>query len=218
MALEEMGAFFNRRADIYDAHMLQDLELDAFYREITDCVQPTGKDFSLLDIGCGTGIELEGLFAKYPGMRVTGVDLSAGMLQKLKEKFPKKEIELICGSYFDLTFASDYDVVLSTYSLHHWNASQKLSLYQKVFKALKNGGVFINGDYTCKTPERERYFQDELARLRKQEHLQDNVLYHYDIPLTANTEQTLLHAAGFQKVCLVREWENTSILTARKCL
>jgi tRNA (cmo5U34)-methyltransferase len=81
---------------------------------------------------------------------------------------------------------------------------------------LIDNGIFINGDYTCKTSEQEQNYQSELVRLRQEENLTDNEFYHYDIPLTAETETKLLYAAGFVTVELVKAWENTSILIARK--
>ena len=41
----------------------------------------------VLDLGCGTGLELEYYFRLNSTAMVTGIDLAAGMLQKLKEKF-----------------------------------------------------------------------------------------------------------------------------------
>jgi len=216
MPLEKMNEFFNTRADTYDHHMLVDLALDEFYEEISNCVQFENLHLKLLDVGCGTGIELERLFSKYPDMSEVGLDLSSEMLNQLQTKYPDKNIKLICGSYFDVPFGNDFDVVLSTYSLHHWNECEKLKIYQKCFNSLIDNGIFINGDYTCKTSEQEQNYQSELVRLRQEENLTDNEFYHYDIPLTAETETKLLYAAGFVTVELVKAWENTSILIARK--
>ena len=216
MPLEKMNEFFDTRADTYDHHMLVDLALDEFYEEIAKCVQTDNRLLKLLDVGCGTGIELQRLFSKYPDMSVAGVDLSPEMLNQLQTKYPDKNTKIICGSYFDVPFGNEFDVVLSTYSLHHWNENEKLIIYQKCFNALTDNGVFINGDYTCKTVDQEQHFQSELIRLRQEEMLTDDEFYHYDIPLTVETETRLLYAAGFAAVELVKAWENTSILIARK--
>ena len=216
MPLEKMNEFFNLRSKSYDNHMLVDLELDAFYREIVKQIDPGKSDFKLLDLGCGTGIELERLFMKYPNMSATGIDLSAKMLEQLKVKYPDNNIQTVCGSYFDMPFDKGYDIVLSTYSLHHWNKTEKLPLYKKIYDSVVNGGMFIEGDYTCKTVEQEQSFQVEFARLRLEENLQENEFYHFDIPLTAETQMKILRSVGFSCVRLIREWENTSIITAKK--
>jgi len=216
MSLEKMNDFFDARAEAYDNHMLVDLGLDEFYEEIAKQINPSKPDFKLLDLGCGTGIELERLFARFPAMSVVGVDLSSGMLEQLKIKYPHHNIQTICGSYFDVPFDGAYDVVLSTYSLHHWNETEKLPLYKKIYDAVADDGLFIEGDYTCKTVEQEQCFQIELARLRAELNLPESEFYHFDTPLTAKTQMSILQSVGFSKVKLVREWENTSIITAER--
>ena len=74
MSLEKMNEFFNARADMYDSHMLDDLGLDEFYIAITDYFDKPVK--RLLDLGCGTGLELDRLFERFPDMEVAGIGLS----------------------------------------------------------------------------------------------------------------------------------------------
>ena len=214
--LEKMGEFFNLRAEIYDNHMLVDLELDEFYEEIARLVEFDALNPKLLDLGCGTGIELEKLFVKYPGIRVTGIDLAAEMLKKLENKYKDKNIDLICGSYFDVKFGSDFDVVLSTYSLHHFSEPEKLALYKKVFESMKPCGLYIEGDYTVKTDEEQTLYINELARYKKEQNLPDDNFYHYDTPMTAANQIKLLKLAGFADIKIIKQWESTTIITAKK--
>jgi len=215
MPLEKMDDFFDVRADTYDDHMLVDLELDEFYEEIASRICPDKPNFRLLDLGCGTGLELSRLFDKYPDMQVTGVDLSPKMLEQLRMKFPDKTFQLICGSYFDTDFSNGYDVVLSTYSLHHFSAEEKGMLYRKIYAALNFGGVFLLGDYTALTKERQDEMIAENIRIRQEQGLPDGEFYHVDIPFTAENEIRLMKDAGFQSVEVVRRWDNTSVILAR---
>jgi hypothetical protein len=65
-----------------------------------------------------------------------------------------KKINIICGSYFDIDFGREcFNYALSTYSLHHFSEDEKTGLYKKVYGSLCSGGVYIEGDYTCKTME-----------------------------------------------------------------
>jgi len=216
MFLEKMSDFFDTRAKTYDSHMFMNLSLDEFYEEIAKCVSCNNPKLRLLDIGCGTGIELSNLFKKYPNMSVTGIDISQQMLNMLKEKYEEKEISLICGSYFDVPFGENYDIILSTYSLHHWNEKEKIIIYEKIHTSLKEGGKFISGDYTCKTKEREQFLQSEFIRLRKKENLLDGEFYHFDIPLTVETDVKLLQDTGFVDIKVVKEWEDASIIISKK--
>ena len=65
---------------------------------------PERENSRILDLGCGTGLKLEAYFRVNPSAKVTGVDLSKGMLEALKQKVMDKDIALICGSYFDVPF------------------------------------------------------------------------------------------------------------------
>ena len=213
-ALEEMSAFFNIRADTYDSHMLDDLKLDEFYSEVADCFhQPVKR---LLDLGCGTGLELDRLFERFPDVEVTGIDMSAGMLDKLKPKHQDKKLRLICGSYFDTAFGGPFDCVLSTYSLHHFSENSKLDLYKKVYAALESGGQFIFGDYTVSTIQRQQELLAAQNAIRLEQGLTEVCFYHFDIPFTAETECRLMKEAGFRSAMVIRQWENTSIIQANK--
>ena len=212
--LEKMSEFFDTRADIYDIHMLDDLGLDEFYEAIDTCfTMPVNR---LLDLGCGTGLELERLFARFPDMDVTGIDMSPEMLKKLLSKFPGKTIRLICGSYFDEDFCGIYDAALSTYSLHHFSAERKLSLYKKIYVALDAGGVFVFGDYTVSTIERKQELLAYKEAKRREQGISDGEYYHIDMPFTPETEIRLMRLAGFSSTEVVRQWESTSIIIARK--
>jgi tRNA (cmo5U34)-methyltransferase len=216
MSLEKMNEFFDKRADSYDHHMLVDLQLTEFYEEIANCFPVGMNNQKLLDLGCGTGLELEQLFAKISMLSVTGVDLSQEMLNVLKAKYADKELKLICGSYFDVDFGEQcFDYALSTYSLHHFSEEEKIGLYRKIYIFLHDGGNFVEGDYTCKTMKQQRFHITENERLRKENGITDG-FYHYDTPFTAETQIKLLKSVGFTDVQVVKEWESTSIIIARK--
>ena len=211
-----MDDFFDARADGYDDHMLIDLALEDFYEEIARLVENEREDFRLLDLGCGTGLELKRLFEKYPAVSVTGVDLSKKMLDKLKEKYPNKKIRFLYGSYFDLSFGSGYDVALSTYSLHHFNEEEKLFLYRKIYASLHENGVFIEGDYIADSLEKQLFTLSELDRLKQEQNIPDGEFFHYDIPFTAETEIRLLRETGFSDVKIAKQWDETAIFLAKK--
>lgn len=216
MTIERMDAFFNQRAETYDNHMLVELDLSEFYGAVADCFPERSGEVSLLDLGCGTGLELSRLYEKMPGLCVTGVDLSREMLKVLKRNHPDRKLTLICGSYFDAELGEEsHDFALSTYSLHHFSEDEKTALYARIRGALKDGGVYVEGDYTCKTPEEQRCYLEESARLRAEAGVSGGA-YHIDTPFTAETQLRLLKTAGFKNVRLVRAWESTSLITAEK--
>ena len=217
-APERMDEFFNVRVGIYDDHMLVDMKLDEFYEVVADLIQPpelSGTDFRLLDLGCGTGLELERLYLKYSFMQVTGIDLSPEMLKCLRTKFSDKSLELICGSFLELDFGTGFDVVLSTYSLHHLCPKAKQRLYEKVRAALQPGGTFVFGDYIASSTEQQDRLMAYAACMRRDNGIADDEYYHLDTPLTAETEVRLMKETGFTSVQLVHQFERASVIVAK---
>ncbi len=215
--LEKMDIFFENRLAGYDEHMLKNIEgADEFYK-FTAAQLPLNPESEVLDLGCGTGLELEEYLRLNPSVRITGIDLSAAMLDMIKKKFPDKALNLIKGSYFDVPFEkNEYVAAVSVESLHHFTEEQKMSLYQRLFCALSNGGYFILTDYFAESNKLERENFDNLKKLKQEQNITDNGFYHYDTPLTVEHEMKILKDAGFSEVVILKKWGATfSIKAAR---
>ena len=119
--LEKMDTFFEARLNGYEAHMLNAIEsAELFYPFTAECL-PDAPGVNILDLGCGTGLELDWFFRRNPLARVTGIDLSKGMLAVLHRKYPEKDMCLIRGSYFDIPLGvCVFDAAVSVESLHHF--------------------------------------------------------------------------------------------------
>ena len=207
MMLERMDDFFAARLDGYDEHMKQNIQGASAFYAYTAALLPRKDGAKILDLGCGTGLELEELFALNPGAQVTGIDLSPDMLNALRAKFPEKTITLINASYFDVPFGeSIYDGAVSVESLHHFPREMKLSLYQKLHKALKPKAPFVLTDYFAESEELEIEYFRNLAQLREEQGIQDGVVVHYDTPLTVEHEAEVLREAGFTDVRILQCW------------
>lgn len=215
--LEKMADFFDNRIDGYEDHMLTCIEsAEEFYPFTADCL-PGIEGARVLDLGCGTGLELEYYFPKNPTAKVTGIDLAPGMLQALRNKFPEKELTLIQGSYFDVALGEEvFDAVVSVESLHHFTEEEKLPLYEKIREALKAGGTFVLTDYFSLTDEEEEFHRLELIRLKKEQGIRDEEFYHYDTPLTVEHELDILRKAGFTKVEVLKSWGATYCIWAER--
>ena len=213
--LEKMSDFFEKRLSGYDEHMLSEIESATEFYPFTAAQLPMDAGCTVLDLGCGTGLELSEYFKLNPDAKITGIDLSAGMLSALKVKFPDKNINLICDSYFDAPLGENvYDAALSVESLHHFTKEEKIPLYKKLCKALKSGGYFILTDYFASTPEEERLHRENFLALKKSEGIDDGEFYHYDTPLTVQNETEALIKGGFKSVTVLSCWGNTVCLRA----
>lgn len=215
--LEKMDAFFERRLDGYDEHMRTEVDDEGQLYRFTAEQLPKAPGTKVLDLGCGTGLELEEYFPLNPTAHITGIDLCGPMLEALERKFPGKDIRLVCASYFDVPIEKGYyDVAVSVESLHHFTKTQKIPLYRKVLEGLGETGYFILTDYFADHQAREDYFQRELIRLRQEQGLCDDVFYHYDTPLTVENETDALLQAGFARVEVMNQWGTTATLKATK--
>ena len=215
--LEKMSDFFENRLEGYDEHMMTNIESASEFYPFTAKMLPNTENCHVLDLGCGTGLELEEYYSLCPSAKITGIDLSQGMLSALKKKFLHKDIILIQGSYFEVTFDKNvFDAAVSVESLHHFTKTEKVPLYKKLHSALKENGYFILTDYFSLSEEEERMHRENLIALKAAQGISDNEFYHYDTPLTVNHEIEALLEAGFLSVEVLNNWGATYIIKAVK--
>jgi len=110
-------AFFDSKAEQWDAHRTRVLRAEEIYRKIIAEIGPQPYN-KVLDFGCGTG--LLGFHFVDCAAEVTFADISAGML----EQVCKKAATLGSGSVktIDLTehtVTETYDIIVSLLALHH---------------------------------------------------------------------------------------------------
>lgn len=215
--LEKMGEFFDNRLEGYEEHQLTCIEsAQEFYPYTANCL-PKEAGCKVLDLGCGTGLELTYYFRENPSASVTGIDLAPGMLGELKKKFPKQDLTLILGSYFKVPLGEElYEAAVSVESLHHFTKVEKISLYNKLYRALTPDGYFILTDYFAPSGEEEVFYRQELLRLKAEQRIDDEEFYHYDTPLTVQHEIEALREAGFSEVEVLNSWGATHTIRARR--
>jgi len=215
LKVENMDVHFNKCASDYDRNFYEDLGMCQFYDEIEKQINTSGKPKNILVLGCGTGLEIERI--KHSAI-VTAIDISSGMLVELKKKklYPQVTLNTICNSYFDVTLTEkDFDMVLSTYSLHHFTVQQKEELYTKIYECLKTNGCFINGDTVCRDKDTEIKLRNEADEFYQRQELPFGST-HIDVPLALDTEFALLSDAGFNNVFLEKRWNKTALIKAIK--
>ena len=75
ITLEKMGDFFDSRLDIYEDHQLNTITSAREFYPFTARCLPRDPGSSILDLGCGTGLELGYYYEIVPTAKVTGIDL-----------------------------------------------------------------------------------------------------------------------------------------------
>lgn len=132
----------------------------------------------ILILGCGTGLEVERI--KFES-DVVVVDISPKMLAELDNTtfYKKLSLETIRDSILDFDFGNDcFDIVLTCYTLHHFNVEQKREIFRKIYDCLLLSGVFINGEMMSNSMEEElqRFALLKAAILPKTFHLEVCIL------------------------------------------
>lgn len=210
--LEFMGDFFAARINGYEDHM--SLWKDAYIR-FAELIPIDSK--KILDLGCGTGLELEHIFNRLPKVDITGIDLCTAMLEKLQQKFSDKSMNLICDDYFSVKLSENtYDTVISFESLHHFTMKRKQQLFEKIYNSLKDDGIYIECDYIACCEEEEELLFKVCKEKRKKININEDVFIHFDTPLTLEHEIALMKQAGFSKVDVIDSINGATIIMAEK--
>ena len=224
---ELMAEFFDRRVDGYEEHVREILPgFDGFYSSVAGQIPATGEPLSILDLGCGTGLELDFIFARAPNAVITAVDLSSKMLAKLKAKLEHyrygPQVEIVQGSYLTMPFPErGFDYAVSVQTMHHFTPHVKRRLYSRIADALKAGGRYIEGDYVV-SPDEERSLLARYSELVKSLRADGAVgdgdtmdgTYHIDIPLSVQSQVAVLREAGFADVEVVFEQGAAAVFCA----
>ncbi|EOC99678.1 class I SAM-dependent methyltransferase [Caldisalinibacter kiritimatiensis] len=214
---EEMKSFFEIRADGYDEHMRNNVDsFEELYSKIAEPIEATEEQIKILDLGCGTGLELDWIFKKAPNLLVVGIDLSEEMLNKLKDKYQShnEQITLIKDSYLTYPFEEErYDYVISVMTMHHWLEEEKMDLYRRIKDSLTEEGKYIEGDYVVNEKEEKEFLRNYKEQMKK---VDENELYHIDIPMTEEKQIRLLKEAGFKSVEVIHRADENKIFVATK--
>ncbi|MDO5517722.1 MAG: class I SAM-dependent methyltransferase [Clostridium sp.] len=216
--LERMEEFFNNRAETYEEHMMNNVVgADKYYAETAKLI-PKDRGVEILDLGCGTGLEIDEILKINPDVNITAIDMAENMVQKIKEKHVDKmnQINIIVDNYLNYNFGNgEFDAVVSVESLHHFSHEEKIKLYTKIYNALNRSGIFIDTDYVAPDQEFEDYHYKENAKIRLESGINSG-LYHYDTPCTVENEKKFLLKSGFKHVEDVWKKGDTAIIVAKK--
>lgn len=113
---------------------------------VVDAVRPLGPFRAGLDVCCGTGAGV-GVLRQVCEERVTGVDVSAGMLEAAAAAVPEvpggPAVEWVRADARALTFAGEFDLAMSFGAFGHFLPRERPGLFAGVHAALRPGGRFV---------------------------------------------------------------------------
>lgn len=240
---EKTDSLFAERGDIADFHfdrsvakVFDDMvgRSVPFYDEIQRMTGELARDFAtpnstLYDIGCATATTLLAVDPLVdPSVRFVGIDNSADMLEKAREKVRQsKTARVVDFVVADLNEGMQIDnasVIAMILTLQFVRPLYRQKVMQNVFNGLNPGGCLILVEkLTCESTVFNRLFIDkyydfkrrngysEVEIARKREAL-ENVL----IPYRVDENIELLKSAGFRRIEVFFRWYNFCGLVAVK--
>jgi tRNA (cmo5U34)-methyltransferase len=214
--VEEMAAFFDARAVGYDDYIRETIFAGIFapfYEAVSAPIGRTEEPLRILDLGCGTGLEIEALLESVPNALITGVDVAENMLDLLRTRYATHmgQITLVADSYQTMPFGTQaYDHVISVMSFHHMLRDTKREMYAKIHAALKLGGKYIEGDSVIPL-EMEDQFLAEYYECAATVPPAPDGQYHIDVPFSIETQKALLLEAGFKDFELVWQKDSSAV-------
>jgi tRNA (cmo5U34)-methyltransferase len=126
-------------------------EREGQMRIMVDLLQEVPQPNHVLELCCGEGLLAEMLLDELPGATYRGLDGSALMLERARQKLSRfgKRIKL---ARFDLadrswrTLDQPMQAVVSSLAIHHLDGEEKRILFKDVYAMLAPGGAFIIAD------------------------------------------------------------------------
>ncbi|HEY5225584.1 MAG TPA: class I SAM-dependent methyltransferase [Methylovirgula sp.] len=190
--------------------------------------QCASRTFSFLDLGCGDAATLAPLLGRMALQSYKGVDLSqaalalaADNLNRLACPVELTHQDILAALQTDTT---QYDVIYSSFALHHLSNSDKAAFFRLVAQRLKSGGIFVLSDVMREAAESLPVYlnnycdwlrsgwstldAEELAAIC--DHIQNN-----DRPETLAELQTIAQAAGFADAAIVARYRWHHVLQFR---
>jgi tRNA (cmo5U34)-methyltransferase len=102
----------------------------------------------VLDLGAGTGLFSKHVMEKCPKANFVLYDLAEKMLEVAQDRFRQypKQFRFVIGDYRKLEVSQDFDLTISSFSIHHLADDEKRDLFRRIYGVLKERGLFINID------------------------------------------------------------------------
>jgi tRNA (cmo5U34)-methyltransferase len=175
-------------------------------------VLPFKSDTALqvLDLGAGTGLFSQHVLDKYPHASFVLVDLAEKMLEVARQRFGdgSDQFQYVVADYRELQGEQEYDLVISSLSIHHLEDADKKALFGRVYTILRKGGLFVNIDQILgETPYLQKLYWDHYleqvhAAGFPEERIQESIdrRTSYDKEARLDEQLAWLKSSGFQNV------------------
>jgi len=203
-----------------------------FYSEIYNILIDSipfyrNTSIKILDIGCGTGTFAKILKEKFPHAKITCLDFAKNMIEVAKAKLInyKEDVDFLVGDFNDLNIKNEYDVIVSSFALHHIQTdSEKLQLYKNIYEALNKNGVFLTADIVLGVNNYirnlyEKKWEEHMIKQFNKNRLKSKILERYqadDNPSKLFDHLKWLENSGFNQIETIWKYYNFAIFGGYK--
>lgn len=166
----------------------------------------------VLDLGSGDGRLLDLVLRAQPAALGVAIDFSPPMLERLRQRFDGTErVQIIAHNLEDaLPSLGLFDVIVSSFAIHHVDHERKRQLYEEIWNALAGGGVFCNLEHVASASAYGHARFLKAMGTRPEDEDPSNKL------LDVHTQLVWLREIGFADVDCYWKWRELALLVGRK--
>jgi tRNA (cmo5U34)-methyltransferase len=137
-----------------------------FHKQTIDVVKNMDyKRIDWLDTGCGTGMLTFKAAREFHNARFLLADPSAEMIFQAKKNMKEIAADFLVAGSQELNFNNEFTVITAIQAHHYLQKHDRITAIQKIYKALKPGGIFIGFENVI--PDTECVKALELTRWGK---------------------------------------------------
>ena len=164
----------------------------------------------VLDLGTGDGNTLALVLAARPDATGIGVDFQEEMLRRARERFAGDDRFEIREHNLDHPLPDDltgFDVIVSSFAIHHCEPERQRALYGEVRDRLTPGGRFVNVEHVAsRTPALHEEFLRAIGKTLETDDPSNKL-----VPIPTHLQW--LDDLGFRDAECVWKWRELAIVT-----
>lgn len=166
--------FFARAAASYDAAAVLQREVGRRLDERLDLIRLVPK--TILDLGCGTGEQLQSLMRRYPRARVVALDLALPMLQRARRRgrWLRRRPACLCGDMEALPLADRSIDLIHSNLAFQWAADPD-RLFRECLRVLRPGGLLL---FTTFGPDTLSELRRAWSQVDRHQHVSEFIDMH----------------------------------------
>jgi SAM-dependent methyltransferase len=165
----------------------------------------------VLDLGCGDGRLLDMVLGVRPGASGVAVDFSPHMLDLARTRFEGRDVRVINHNLDDpLPALGSFDLVVSSFAIHHLVHERKRQLYEEIWRMLDAGGAFCHLEHVASaSPYGHARFLAAMGTAPEDEDRSNKLL-------DVETQLAWLRQIGFVNVDCYWKWRELALMVGHK--